>query len=235
MTVTLQIPPASLRALRVEIGPLIHRPLDRAVEARWRAMCAENPRLFDGPILALESIDMEGATIHCRRDHYRFLAVQPAVPTGIEQLSVTGVITTKGPGGAEHVLLGRRGADTRIYGGLWELAPSGGIDPPAPGASSLLWEDLVGQVQAELETETGLGARIHQAKLVCIARDASAGSADLVVCATLAGSIDELPPGRTNWEYSEVLWLPISAAAAFAAREPMIDTSREVMSLLGWR
>src|SRR5689334_13097137 len=76
-----------------------------AVEAEWRRLCAINPRFFDGPILSVEGLD-PGREVRARIDRYRHLAVQPAVETGVDQLSVTGVVLSRAAAGDDRVFLG---------------------------------------------------------------------------------------------------------------------------------
>ena len=53
------------------------------------------------------------------------------------------------------VLIARRSEQTRVHGGLWELAPSGGIDPPA-SAPTLTLEYVRTQLATEMREELGL-------------------------------------------------------------------------------
>lgn len=151
--------------LRIAVAPARpstpYTPDDHATEQRWREMLAQNPRLYSGPLLAVVSIDFDEGVIHTRRDEFKRLAVQPQVKTGVQILSVTGVITARDAHGVEHVLLGRRGRTTRIYGGLWELGPSGGLTPPAAMTTTLDERDARRQVLEEAEEELGLQLGTH--------------------------------------------------------------------------
>ena len=81
-------------ALRVLISRAQAPEPTEAVSREWARLCARNPRLFDGPVLSVLNFDQESNVIHCRRDGYRRLCVQPAVATGVRLLSVTGVLFT---------------------------------------------------------------------------------------------------------------------------------------------
>src|SRR5262245_13445545 len=108
-----------------------------AVTARWEQLCRENPRHYDGPLLSVVTFDPERGEMLCRRDQYQRLAVQPQVATGVHLLAVTGVLVATDGGGRRYVLLGRRGKQTRVFGGMWELGPSGGVAPPPANVQSL--------------------------------------------------------------------------------------------------
>ena len=230
MSIEVLTPPSGVRSVRVEVLNAAPATQDPAVERRWAEMLSANPRLFDGPVLALDQLDLGAGIARCRRESYKRLAVGRETPGGIEQLSVTGVLTRRDAGGKDCVLLGRRGEQTGMYGGMWELAPSGGLDPPV--SAVLSWDEIVEQLQAELADETGLREPITGPRLVCAVRDAVARSADLVIGGVLEG-VSGVHSG--NWEYPESAWMPVSEVRAFCEREPVIGTSLAVLSLLGWR
>lgn len=243
--------------LRIDVAPARpstpHTPDDHATEKRWREMLASNPRLYSGPLLAVVSIDFEEGVIHTRRDEFKRLAVQPQVKTGVQILSVTGVITARDAHGVEHVLLGRRGRGTRIYGGMWELGPSGGLTPPAAMTTTLDERDARRQLMEEAEEELGLhfgvdaGSSIptHAAQgCVLYVRDTIACSDDLVIPLRHedAGSLERLDAALKQqratheWEYEETQWVQIGELAQFDAHHAheTIITSRAAFRGLGW-
>jgi len=226
-------PAGNFKQVSITIAPDPAPPSDAAADRRWAELLAEKPRLFDGPILSVQSLALDRGLISCRRDTYKRLAVQPEVPTGANLLSVSGVLTALDSRGREHTLLGRRGRQTRIYGNMWELAPSGGVDAPPPGQRQVSWHGLMAQLQAELLSETGLADTLQNAEFLAAVRDPVAFSTDLVIRARLSPTIDRLKPARTNWEYSELLWLPLADLPRVAASEPTIATTRALIPLLG--
>ncbi len=112
---------------------------EQKIEATWAKLTEANPRLFDGPILALAQFNPATGAVVCRRDTYRRLTVQGEVETGVVLMAVNGVITARDRAGVEHVLLGRRSVSTRMYGGMWELIPAGGLEPPREGPNLSLF------------------------------------------------------------------------------------------------
>jgi hypothetical protein len=234
MTVSVLRPGPGIAGVRLELSECQPALPDAAVELRWADLLRGNPRLFDGPILSLESLDLGAGVLRCWRDGYKRLAVQPEVPTGVELVSVTGVLTARDAAGREHILLGRRGDQTRVYGGMWELAPSGGIDPPTEGETGLEWGGVIAQLESELSSETGLAEPIRDPVLLCVLRDSHAFSADVAVRARFDGPVESLRPARENWEYAECRWVPVVEIRAFAASEPMVATALAALDVLGW-
>jgi hypothetical protein len=214
--------------LRVEIRDVEPPPPDPRADARWRELTAANPRLFNGEILAVARVDH--GLIRVRRDEYRRLCVQPEVPTGVEQLSVTGVVLARNARGLECVMLGRRGHATRMYGGLWELGPSGGVDAPPQDGSELTTPDLIAQLGRELREEAGLDAPLSDARVRCLTRDAAAMSLDVVIECRLPRT----DPPSESWEYDQAAWVPLPELRAFARRHDLIGTTRALLAWFGW-
>lgn len=231
--------------VRVEIGRSANAPNTDAVQREWDRLCAINPRLYDGPLLAVVSIDAERNLIAARRDRFARLAVQPRVPTSVRILSVTGVLTARDGAGREHVLLGRRGTGTRVYDGMWELGPSGGLGVPPAGVTSLdesailshLADELSEEIGLSLEDGPGTGMRGRRAQAVGITRDFIASSDDIVFVLDV-GAMEEVSRrvGPANWEYSETQWLATDSVEAWDARfgAEIIPPTRALFRALGW-
>lgn len=248
-------------APRVEMSVSVHPAGGYAYttveEERWAALCAANPRVHDGEILAVRGVDFESCVVRCERERYKRLAVQPrdghtsgASREGggeVRILGVKGFITARDKEGGEHVLIGRRGRQTRVYGGLWETAPAGGVAVPPADVAELRVSDLAASVEEEGEEELGVrfggdtGGHRDDARVVAVCRDYVAGSDDVFMAMELGGEID---PRRSpacqqhtdGWEYSDTAWLARGDAAAFDARSPaaLIAPVRAVLRVLGW-
>ena len=227
------------------VPPLVPCGEADQTEQRWAAMVTDNPRLYSGPLLAVVSIDFDDGMIHTRRDEFKRLAVQPQVRTGVQILSVTGVITARDQAGRAHVLLGRRGHGTRIYGGMWELGPAGGIPPPHPSTSTLTEMDAARHVLEEAEEELGLTLDAGRVRPVALlVRDTIAHSDDLtfVVAHEEHGSLEVLQSrlaakqATHAWEYEETRWIALDVLDAFdrAHASEIIIASRAVFRGLGW-
>lgn len=235
-------------SLRVEIGP--GRDAARLVgmadeiDAEWARLCAGNPRYFNGPILVVETMAEDAGTasgvIRARRGEFKHLAVRPAVETGVGQLGVTGVLEARDAAGEAFVLLGRRSAATRIFGGMWELGPSGGVDPPPASESAMDWQDVWRALVEEIREEVGLAVEPDPAPPVALVDDPLGHSVEVVFRVQIVRPVEELAAdvesaaGTSRWEYDEVRWVGVGELGAFARAERVIPATVAVWRGLGW-
>ena len=226
---------------RVEVSREFPPPLTARGADAWARQRADNPRLFDGPILAALGYDASDDTLRvlARRDGFARLVVQPMVPTGVRLLALTAVLVARDAVGREHVLLGQRGTGTRIYDGLWELGPSGGIDPPPAGVEVMDLPMIMARLADEIAEEIGpeLARRVAgaPARVVAITRDHLAFADDLCIrvdLGDLSAVADLAHPA--NWEYRQTLWLPIDTYVAWEDPAKVIPPTRALARALGW-
>lgn len=208
-----------------------------AVAARWAELSRANPRLYDGPILSVKSIDTEHSHIHTARDRYSRLAVFPQVRTGSRLLAVTGLLLARDLGGRQYALAGKRGQHVSRYPMSWEFGPSGGMAPPPPNIDRFGIEFVVSHLREELDEEIHLDDVEGTFSPIAYMRDHAVMSDDIVLLCDLGqldGRLATLAPG--NWEYSDVRWVPTDSVQSFIDAEPtgMIPTSRALARLLGW-
>lgn len=236
------------RTLRVEIlpdAPGRSAETERRTDELWARRRDANPRLFNGPVLAWADnpLAFDGTTIRARRDEYRRLTVQPDVATGVMQLSVTGLIVAPDRTGTPHLCIARRAHDTRIYGGMWELAPSGGVDPPPAGDRSLDARDLFTQLLLELTEELGLPVEPDPGTPVCVVTDPIAMSADVVIRVDIVRPVEDLiahaegDAHTSRWEYDAVRWIALDELGRFvraAGPDACIPPMLDVLAFLGW-
>ncbi len=163
------------------------------VDSRWRALCAENPRYFDGSLLHVLGVHRNGhggVSIHVQESSYRFYAVQKTgLDCGIRPLGVKGISFVRDETGASRVLFGRRSQSVAFYPGQWEFVPGGALEPGAQPAA---------QVTAELREETTLSPRqppIARALLF----DPHAFTWEIVHAIELASAT----AAEMGWEYDE--------------------------------
>jgi len=199
-------------------------------------MVAANPRLYDGPVLSVDSFDPGTGRIAAHEDTYLRLAVQPEVDTGVVALAVGGVLTAPDASGREHVLMIRRHEQTRLYPGMWEVGPAGGIDP-VEGVRSLGFGEMQAELARELEEEAGLREPLDGARVVLIYRDNLARTIDVVVRVTFRTTVERLleAAGETHWDASEARWVPVSELDAFTRSHATLDATLaqlEVLALL---
>jgi 8-oxo-dGTP pyrophosphatase MutT (NUDIX family) len=212
----------------IESGP-VPEPTAQ-VETAWERMRALNPRLFDGPVLSVRSIDARRGVVQCALDSYKRLVVQPVVETGVQQLSVTGVLIAADAAGRRSVLLGRRSHRTRMYGGMWQNCPAGGIDPDA-GAREVTQEGIAAELIREVKEEAGLEVKRVGVPVAAI-YDEVARSHDLIVPVEVGDS----PATVRGWEYDELRWVDTGRITEFEAVEAgrIMAITRAVFRLMGW-
>jgi ADP-ribose pyrophosphatase YjhB (NUDIX family) len=214
--------------LRITIEPGEPPPPTPEVVQRWEALGANNPRLYNGPVLSVRHIDSRRGIIRCRRDTYQRLIVQPQVQTGVQQLSVTGVLIARDQAGRPAVLLGQRSGETRMYAGLWELGPAGGIEPPR--GTQLDHEALVAQLHREIQEETSLHTA-GDAEALAIVCDPLARSHDIALRMDLGSA----PPlTQRGWEYQNVRWVRLDELPSLLREQSqeIIPPSRMLLRLL---
>ncbi len=162
-------------------------PLDE-IEARWKALCAENPRYFDGTMLQVLGTSRNGhggVQIHVQECSYRFYAVQKTgLDLGVRPLGVKAVATD-----GARVLMGRRSAKVAFYPGAWEFVPGGSVEPGATPA-----EEIVRELREEARLEP-----IEPPVAVALLYDPHAFTWEIVHrLAISASAVPEL-----GWEYDE--------------------------------
>jgi hypothetical protein len=169
---------------------------------------------------------------------YQRLAVQgldrALVRPEVVQFSVTGLIVARDHAGTPHALVGRRSEATRIYGSLWELGPSGGIDPPPRSVDRLDGLDVFRQLVEELREETCLPADPDPGPLAALTFDDEAMSCDAVMVLTLSRPIEELVAhgDPSGWEYEAVRWVPCARFDAFVRTHPCIPPTAALAALV---
>lgn len=231
-------------AVRIHVGPRQEPTGEVAgrIARIWDELRAANDRFYDGPILRVLSVDPERAEVLCRRDTFRALAVSPRLGLGIRQLGVTGIVTARDSGGRPHVVLGRRSAETRIYPGLWELAPSGGVKPPPPNVEHLTLDDLAVALAEEADEELGMGLPPRHARLIAFLRDELACSVDAVLRFDLdeiidprrsAGACPLAAEAAGRWEYIDSAWIALHDLPRFAS-DHAAAIAPPTASLLRW-
>ena len=208
-------------------------PPTAAVDEEWARKVAANERLYDGTVLSVLAFDQERNEILTRRDSFKRLSVQPRVPTGVRLLAVTAVLEAVDQSGRRHVLLGRRGRQTRIFGGMWEMGPSGGVSPPPANVEHLTLEDLCASLHEEISEEIGMRVATTGMPLAYV-RDLVAHSDDLIIRFSLGALEEVVDLARpANWEYEETVWMPIDISSQFDTDETIAAT-RAAFRVLGW-
>jgi 8-oxo-dGTP pyrophosphatase MutT (NUDIX family) len=232
----------SLRVERRPAGaPATHAVIwTDAMAQAWGRMVDANPRLHDGPIWSVRSADASGLIVEA--DQYRRLTVQddPTIgDLGVRVLGVKGMLVAHDETGAERLLLGRRGRETRVSGGLWEIAPAGGVSPRRALDERVLHETLA----EEMHEELGMEIDDTAATPLCLVRDDLAWSVDVVMAVTWPVVVPSSGAGRVvcaadgcAWEYVDAAWLSRAEVAAFVdgSRRAVSPPTLAVLQWAGW-
>ncbi len=205
---------------RVEIDrsakPAIDSETQIRVDEAWDQLCASNPKYFNAPILIFDAYDPASGVISAHIGEYKHHAVRQSVDLGISLLAVTAVLCRPDRArNAPTYLIGKRSTQSHMYGGLWELGPSGGIEPPR-GDTGISLRGLIEQVDREVREEIGLSV-IHQpAAAVSLVHDTHAGSTDIHIGIVLADAHEPDP----NWEYDDTRWVTLDELLAWCDEKP---------------
>lgn len=187
------------------------------VDARWSALCAANPKYFDGTMLQVLGTSRNGhggVQIHVQECSYRFYAVQraegdwPGLDCGVRPLGVKGIASRDG-----KVLVGKRSARVAYYPNLWEFVPGGGLEPGVEPATQVCRELLE---EARLEATT-------PAIAVALLYDPVAFTWEIVHRLHLAESATP----ELGWEYDEFMFCEASKMP-----EPLAPVARAMLALV---
>ncbi|MFO0492472.1 MAG: NUDIX domain-containing protein [bacterium] len=207
-------------------------------EQVWSEMLDANGQLHDGPIWAVRSIGPDALVVQA--DQYKRLAVQadPRIgDLGVRLLGVKGLLVGRDASGTERILLARRGGQTRIYQGLWETAPAGGIDVRQLLGHQAVRETLLTELHEELGLTMPPGV---QERIVAALRDPIARSVDLIARIDWPDAVNPhatlCHTGTHAWEYIDSAWTSPQDVAAMLANNPatLSPPTLAVLRWLGW-
>lgn len=180
-----------------------HHEQQDAIDDAWQALCAHNPRYFNGPILVFDSFDPDSGVIHASIEEYKNHAVRDTVDVGISLLSVTAMLYADGD---QHMvyLLGQRSHDLHRYGGLWELGPSGGVDVPR-FRKTLGMKKIMKEIEREVAEEVDIQLSKSPYHPIALVHDDEVGSTDIAIQLL----IGQAPKLTINWEYTQTRWMTL--------------------------
>lgn len=209
----------------------------KQVDRVWREMREQNDALYDGPIARVLSADIETGVVLCGRSTFKHLVTAGRLGRDVRQLGIVGWLIGMNRAGVEHVLLARRSSSTRVYPGMWENAPSGGVTAGEDERS------LFRMLEDEAEEELGMALpslASGRSAFVGWMRDPIARSLDLIVRV----EVGEVDPSRApcfgagdgRWEYTDAAWLSHADAPAYFAkhREAISPPTLALARKLGW-
>jgi 8-oxo-dGTP pyrophosphatase MutT (NUDIX family) len=228
--------PHELEELHVCVRPYREPPKRGDVDQVWEEMRRQNPRLYGGGLYNVTGIDPQRGRIDAEYDLYKRLVVQPRVETGVIQLSVSALALAPSEHGEPCVLIGKRGDETRIYGGMWQICPAGGVEPPED--ITRLGDIGFGKIRADLarefEEEVGIDLGSRPARPLAVVHDRVARSYDVVLRVEFDRAPPPRPPRGNHWEHQDIRWQSLRDLPAFDRRERIIEPTRALFRSLGW-
>lgn len=202
----------------IKIDRSARQALDADTQTRiddaWQGLCAQNPRYYNGPILVFDRFDAQSGVIHAHIDQYKHHAVRDSVDLGLSLLAVTACIARDDETGTQW-LLGKRSTKSHAYPGLWELGPSGGVEPPKIRRTISI-RRLLSATNKETREEIGVAVKSQPAAIRALVHDPIAGSTDIAVGIALVSN----HAIRTNWEYDDTRWVTLDELLAWSSEHP---------------
>ncbi len=193
-----------------------NHPQADAIEQAWQGLCAQNPRYFNGQMLAFDSYDPTTGVIRTSVEEYKHHAVRDTVDLGISLLATTAIITAPDEHSESRYLLGQRSPSTHRYGNRWELGPSGGVDVPADGTDQLEFDAIVNELKREIIEEIGIKIGACPSATIALVHDDAVGSVDIAIEIELP----TMPALDRSWEYVDCRWIPLAELLDWAAKHP---------------
>lgn len=228
-------------SVRVVETPRIAREEQERIDRAWNEMVAGGAggaRLFDGPVLMADRASALRGELCVYPATYRYLAAGAAVSGEVRGLGIQAIVTGVDEDGDEMVLLGRRGAQTRMYPGMWENAPAGTVDVRGVRAGEEIpWARLLRVLEEEGLEEVGLELGACEVRAIALLDDAAARTVDIVVSAEVPGRLRAQLGCRINagaWEYADTAWSPTRRVCGWLKAQPHA-ASLPTRALLGWR
>ncbi len=201
--------------IKIDRTPKVHQQTE-AIEHAWQALCAHNPRYFNGQMLAFDSYDPDTGVIRASVEEYKNHAVRDTIDVGISLLATTAIITAPDEQGTHRYLLGQRSPNTHRYGNLWELGPSGGVHVSVDGIDHLEFDAIVNELKREIIEEVEIEIDACPSAPIALVHDEAVGSVDIAIQITLSA----MPVLDRSWEYTDSRWIPLSELLDWATKRP---------------
>lgn len=215
--------PADARTLDVEVAG--RHAADPATDAAWASLRQGNPTLFDGPIILVEPPSASTAKLRGRHATYSHVATTSLTRHHARSLGVKALTLARDRSGTEHALVGLRASSTRIYPGLWELAPAGSVVPPSADATAISLPVMIDALRQEALEEIGIDLATAECTPIALVDDDVASSLDVLFRCVLSPA-PKLPRRSCAValdaiaEYAATEWVPVDRLADWTNRSP---------------
>ncbi len=188
----------------IHIKPWISRhsiEIEERVQFIWESERQKNPKLFNGLIFTMSSWNEHEVTgSFCEYKYFVAASCDKSVRAELDlkPLGVSGILRA-----GDFVLIGKRDSHLFSRPNLYELCPSGSIDPSAKREETI---DLHKQLEIELEEETHIPySDLISTKTLALAYTPADGIWDFIIECKLNGKYPQKVIEPTH-EYSEFLW-----------------------------
>jgi len=207
------------------VGDLTPAPAIRSeIDALWEAAIRQSPDLFDGPVLSAISLTAE--RLELVRASYRHVVAARRSPRlneflRLRPLAVSGILTCP-----QGVVLGRRGGVVSQNAGLWELAPSGGVEYDAADVEP----DFAAQILKELREEIGLAPdHVRIGSSIGMIEVAESACIDMVIPLATDLSAEEIVAVHRALEGAEYSELRIAAPYELRGWPELVPESKAII------
>jgi hypothetical protein len=211
----------------------------RRIETLWdQEQARRGQALTNGRIFSLDR--RGGATFTAWETQYKWWIAQRRDPGLFEALAVRPLAVSGVTRLADGLLFARRSGATTQDAGLWELAPSGGLDPTCrrPGGDLAAAWQLLNELEEELNISEGSLAGPPRA--FAVMEDDIDHVVDIVFELNISQNsrqVDEIFRKMANREYTELGVVEERTAAAIFAQQsrPMSPASSALLEFLSKR
>lgn len=180
----------------------------RLIDAIWeREQKLRKGQLHEGACLS--AVEFSDKSLVGQFVPYKYFLAQLCDPSLKPDLQIVPVSVNGLTFASDHVIFARRAAWVAQYPELLELAPSGGIRPPAPGQTQV---NLKEQLLEELNDEIGVEkAYVRSIKFFSLIHDLKNDALEL--CAAI--HLKPYVALSSSSEYTQIITVPLSEVPAF--------------------
>lgn len=216
--------------------PNLGADLNQRIQDIWDAEQANRGGLlFDGKLFSVDHVSENQIT--GRFVPYRSLIAQRVDPSLFEALKVRPLAVSGLLRCASGIVFGLRGDGLTQDGGLWELAPSGGVDGDSINGDGYV--DLTRQIGVELSEELGLSlSQVTNVKPFCLIEDTDSHVFDvgLELCTDLGETdVRAAYENKASDEYEALNFVREDEVADFVDRQDkdVLPVSRLLLQTRG--
>lgn len=199
-----------------KLNVLTHKPfvipkeLEGIIDELWEKAClGSNGRMFNGQIFS--AVQIEKDSISGVFIDYKLFAAQLQEPKLASILPIMPVAVSGMTTSGDFILIGKRSPFVTQFKGLWELVPSGGIDPDSVVGSGV---DLKSFILKELGEESGfLLTDVESVDPLILIKSQIPPHIELCVAIHLKQEAAMQPVPNTAWEYDACQWVSIPELA----------------------